>query len=96
MTRRVKTLIKLGIRSVSLSDRSPRCQHEETLGPYLPIAKLCRVSLQNIAECLGEMSLTFSAEKTLCEMSDLVSFSAKKKYFVQVVYRGEKRALFLG
>ena len=34
MTRRVKTHIRLGISSVSPSDQSPRCPHEETLGPY--------------------------------------------------------------
>ena len=39
MTRRMKTHIRLGIRSVSPSDQSPRCPHEETLGPYIPIAK---------------------------------------------------------
>ena len=39
MTRRVKTHIRLGIRTVSPSDQSPCCPHEETLGPYLPIAK---------------------------------------------------------
>ena len=42
MTRRVKTSIKLGIRSVSPSDQSPRCPHEETIGSYLPIAKVRR------------------------------------------------------
>ena len=44
MTRRVKTHIRLGIRSVSPSDQSLRCPHEETLDPYLPIAKLSGVS----------------------------------------------------
>ena len=33
MTRRVKTHIRLGIRSVSPSDKSPSCPHEETFGP---------------------------------------------------------------
>ena len=39
MTPRVETHIRLGIRSVFPSDKSPRCPHEETFGPYLPIAK---------------------------------------------------------
>ena len=39
MTRRVKTHIRLGIRSVSPSDQSPRYPLEETLGPYLPVAR---------------------------------------------------------
>ena len=56
MTRRVKTHIRLGIRSVSPSDQSPRCPHEETLGPYLPIAKFRGVSSRNFAEkTLGEI-----------------------------------------
>ena len=44
MTPRVETHIRLGIRSVSVSDQSPRCPHEETLGPYVPIAKFRGVS----------------------------------------------------
>ena len=40
MTPRVETYIRLGIRSVY---QSPRCPHEETLGPYLPVAKFCVV-----------------------------------------------------
>ena len=47
MTPRVETHIRLGIRSVSPSDQSPRSPHEETLVPYLPIAKF---------ETLGEIS----------------------------------------
>ena len=39
MTCRVKTHVRLGIHLVSPSDQSPRCQHEETLGPHIPIAK---------------------------------------------------------
>ena len=50
MARRVKTHIRLGIHSVSPSDQCPRCTHEETLGPYLPIAKFRGVSPQNLAE----------------------------------------------
>ena len=82
MTRRVKTHIRLGIRSVSPSDQSPCCPHEETLGPYLSIAKFRGVSPQNFAEFHREMSRSFSAkfrgispryfaEKTLGEISDL-------------------------
>ena len=40
----------------------PRCPHEETLGPYLPIAKFRGVSPRNLAECLREMSRSFSAK----------------------------------
>ena len=56
MTGRVKAYIRLGIRSVSPSDQSPRCPHEETIDPYLPIAKFRRVSPRNIAECLRALS----------------------------------------
>ena len=57
MTRRVKTHIRLGIRSVSLSDQSPRCPNEEILGPYLPIAKFRRgFSPRNVTEFLRELS----------------------------------------
>ena len=61
MTRRVKTHIRLGIRSVSPSDQSPRCPHEETLGLYLPIAKFLG-SPRNLAEFLRELSRSFSAK----------------------------------
>ena len=62
MTRRVKTHIRLGIHLVSPSDQSPRCTHEETLGPYLPIAKVRGVSPQNFAEYLREILQSFSAK----------------------------------
>ena len=52
MTSRVETHIRLGIRSVSPSDQSPRCPHEGTFGPYLPIAKFRGVYLRNLAEFL--------------------------------------------
>ena len=61
MTRQVKTHIRLGIFSGSPTYQSPRCPHEETLGPYLPIAKFREVSLRNLAEFLREMSRSFSA-----------------------------------
>ena len=44
MIRQVKTHIRLGIRSVTPSDQSPRCPHGETLGTYLPITKFRGVS----------------------------------------------------
>ena len=91
MTRRVKTHIRLGIYSVSPSDQSPRCTHEETLGPYLSIAKFCGVSPQNLAEFLREISRSF-AEKTLGEISDLY-FSLRKGCSAA---KRDKRAFFLG
>ena len=60
MTHRVKTHIRLGIRSVSPADQSPRCPHEEILGPYLPIAKFRMVSSRSLGECLHEMSRSVS------------------------------------
>ena len=59
MTLRVKTHIRLGNRSVSPSDQSP---HEETLGPYLTIAKFRGVSPRNVAEFLRELLQSFSAK----------------------------------
>ena len=56
MTRQVKAHIRLGIRSGSPSDQSPRCPHEETLVPYLPIAKFRGVSPRNVAGFLREIS----------------------------------------
>ena len=89
MTRQGKTHIRLGIHSGSPSDQSPRCLHEETLVPYLPIAKFRGVSPRNVAEFLHEMSRSFSTkcrgvspqnvtEKTLGEISDFY-FSLRKK-----------------
>ena len=89
MTRQVKTHIRLVIRSVSPSDQSPRCPHEETLGPYLPHREISRSFSAKFAECLREMSRSFSAnfcgvsprkfaEKTLGEISDFY-FSPRKK-----------------
>ena len=99
MTRRVKTHIRLGIRSVSPSDQSPRYPDGESLGPYLPIEKFRGVSPRNFAGCLRDISRSFSAnfrrvsprnfaEKTLGDISDFY-FSPqkkkkkKKKYFAQ-------------
>ena len=85
---------------------SPRCPHEETLGPYLPIAKFRGVSPRNLAECLREMSRSFSAnfcgvsprnfaEKTLGEISDFY-LSLRKKLFRArgVPRRNAKKELF--
>ena len=106
MTRRVKTRIRLDIRSVSPSDQSPSCPHEETLGPYLPIAKFRRVSPQNLAEFLREILQSFSAnfrgvsprnfaEKTLVEIIHFY-FSPRKKLFhaTCVPRRNAKEELF--
>ena len=66
MTPQVETHIRLGIHSVFPSDQSPRCPHEETLGPYLPIAKfireILRVSPRNITVFLHELSQGFSVK----------------------------------
>ena len=89
MTRRAKTHIWLGIRSVSPSDQSPRYPHKEILDPYLPVAKFRGISPQHLMECLREMSRSFSAnfcgvsprkfaEKTLGDTSDFY-FSPRKK-----------------
>ena len=56
MTRRVKTHFSLNIRSVSPSEQSPRCPHEETLGPHLPVVKFRGVSLRIFSEFLREIS----------------------------------------
>ena len=92
MTRQMKTHIRLGSPSGSSSDQSPRYPHEETLGPYLPIAKFRGVSPQNVAKFLREVG----------EISDFY-FSPrkkkKKKKITQGVFSGEtrkKRAFFLG
>ena len=88
MTRRLKTHIRLGSHSVSSSDQSPRCKHEETLGPYLPIVKSRGVSPRNFAE------------KNLGEISDFFFFSTKKKKNISRMgcsaAKREKRAFFLG
>ena len=51
----VETHIRLGICSLSVSDQSPRCPHEEMFGPYLPIATCRGVSPRNVAEFLREI-----------------------------------------
>ena len=95
MTRRVKTHIRLGIRSVSPSDKSPRSPLEETLGPYLTIAKFRGVSPRSLAELLHKMSRSF-AEKTLGEITHNFIFLREKFYFVLGVFLGEtqKKSFF--
>ena len=101
MTRRVKTHIRLGIRTVSPSDQSPRCPNEETIGPYLPIAKFRGVSPRGSrsfsAKCRGESPRNF-AEKTLGEISDFYFPPRKKLFRARGVPRrnAKKRAVFLG
>ena len=86
----MKTHIRLGIRSVFSSDQSPRCPREETLSPYLPIAKFSAnfrgVSPQNFAEkTLGEIiHFYFSPRKKIISRKGC---SAAKR---------EKSAFFLG
>ena len=68
MTRRVKTHIRLGVRSVSPSDQSPRSPHDlRFLGNYREIsrcffAKSREVCPRNVEEFLRELSRTFSAK----------------------------------
>ena len=82
MTHQVKTDIRLGIRLGFPSDQSPRCQHEETVGSYLRIAKCRGVSPRSFsAKFLLELSQSFSfAEKSLVETSDFY-FSPRNKLF---------------
>ena len=100
MTRRVKTHIRLNIRSVSPSEQSPRCPHEETSCPHLPIAKFRGVSPRNVAEFLREflgVSPRNFVEKTLGEISDFLFFSAKEFFSRKgVPKRNAKKELFLG
>ena len=94
MTRRVKTHIRLSIRSVSPSDQRPRCPHEETLGPYLLIATSRGVSPRNVAEFLRELP----RRKTLGEISDFYFPLRKSLFRGRGVPRrnAKKRAFFLG
>ena len=77
MTRRVKTLIRLGIRSVSPSDQSP---HGETLGLYLPIAKFLREISWSFSANFCRVSTWNFAEKSLSKIRDFY-FSSRKKLF---------------
>ena len=90
MTRRVKTHIRLGIRSVSPSDQSPRCPHEETLGPYLPIAKFRGVMSRSFSgnfrgvspKILGEIiHFYFSPRKNLFRARGVPRRNVKKRVF---------------
>ena len=73
MTRRVKTHIRLGIRSVSPSDQSP----------HLPIAKFRGVSPRTFAEkTLGEISdFYFPPRKNLFRARGVPRRNAKKELF---------------
>ena len=94
MTPRVETHIRLGISSVSPSDQSPCCPHEETFGPYLPIAKF----LASFSAKYRRVSPQTFAEKTLGEIMDFYFFSAKK--FISrkecTATKREKRAFSFG
>ena len=82
MIRQVKTHIRLDIRSGSPSDQSPRCPQEETLGPYLSIAKFRGVSPRNFAEkILGEISDYFSSRKKIYRARGVLRRNAKKEPF---------------
>ena len=98
MTRRVKIHIRLGIRSDSPSDQSPHCPHEETLGPYLHIAKfLCKMS-RSVSANFRRVSPGNIAEKTLGKKSDFY-FCPQKQLFCArgfLQWNAKKRAFFLG
>ena len=101
----MKTHIRLGIRSFSPSDQSPRRPHGEILGPnlHVPIAKFRGVSPRNVAESLRELlrgfSAKFSGENP--RRNKFLFFSAKKKK-KKISRKGctaakrEKKAFFLG
>ena len=85
MTTQVETHIRLDSHSVSPSDQSPRCPHEESLGPYLTYLS------RNFTKFFREMSRSFCAnfrgvfqqnfaQKTLGEISDF-HFSPGKNTF---------------
>ena len=91
MTRRMKTHIRLGICSVSSFDQSPRCPHEDTLSPYLPIVKFrekfcvkCRgVSPRNVAEkILGDIIIFyFSPRKKIFRARGVPRRNVKNELF---------------
>ena len=92
MNRRVKTHTRLGIRSVSPSDQSLRCPHEEILGPY---------PLRNFAEFLRKISRSFSAKfrrENPRRNNSFLFFSAKKNISRKgcSAAKREKKAFFLG
>ena len=92
MTRRVKAHIRLGIRSVSPSDQSPRCPHEETLGPYLPIAKFRGENPRR-----NKSFLFFSAKKKIFRTRGVSCRNAKKELFSWAdLYMHQKWRIFLG
>ena len=89
MNRRVKNQTRLGICSVSPFDQSPRCPHEEILGPYLS---------RNFAEFLRNLSQRFSTKfrgESLRRNNSFLFFSAKKNILRKgcSAAKREKRAL---
>ena len=80
MTRRVKTHIRLGIRSVSAADQSPRCPHDET---WSVSAKSRGVFPRNVSEkTLGEISdFYFSPRKKLFRARGVPRRNAQKELF---------------
>ena len=72
--------------AVSPSDQSPRCPHEETFGPYLPIAKFRGVSPRNLANFGGENlrrnnDFYFSPRKNKFRARGVPRRNAKKELF---------------
>ena len=106
MTRRVKTHIRLGIRSVSPSDQSPHCPHEETLGPNLPNLKFLReISRSVSAKCRGVSPQTFaeflrdiSRRKPLAKQMIFIFLREKNisRKGCTAAKREKKKAFFLG
>ena len=88
MSRRVKTYFRLGIRSVSPSDQSPRCPHGETLPTHREI-------LRSVSANFRGVSPRNLAEKTLSNRSDFY-FSPRKTLFRArgVPRRHAKKELF--
>ena len=76
MTRQVKAHIRLGILSVSPSDQSPRCPHEEILGPYLPIAKFRGENARR-----NKSFLFFSAKKVISRKGYFAAKREKRAFF---------------
>ena len=94
----METHIRPDIRSVFPSDQSRRCLHEESLGPYLPVAKFHGVSLRNFSANFRRVSPQNFAEKTLGEICDFY-FSPRKVFCFRAMgipRRNAKKSFFLG
>ena len=91
MTRQVKTHIRWGIHSGSPSDQGPCCPHEETLNPYLSIAKVRGVSPRNLRKCLREISRSFSTNLRgeNPRRNKYMFFFSAIFFFAPGVFRGE-------